>query len=512
MKTQKLHNMMRMIAIATWLWGSWAASAQTSIHNPLLYSDIPDPDVICVGKDYYMISTTMHMSPGAPIMHSRDMKHWEIISYVFEELHDSPANNLEGGNIYGRGQWAASLRYHEGLFYVFFGTGGKSYIYTAKNAKGPWTMKLQLNEYYHDASMLFDDDGRIFLIYNPGTIKVKEFAPDLSGFLPGGVDQDLYSLHDRCLLEGSHAYKIDGKYYITMIWWPRGGIRTQLCFRSTDIRGPYEHRVILSDDLGYAHHGVARGGIWQTKKGDWYSMLFQDHEGIGRIPCLLPVTWKDGWPMLGDENGKAPVDFTLPNIKEKGKSNFVTSDDFSSRKLHLAWQWNHNPDNTLWSLKERKGYMRLRTGKVVSNLFEARNTLTQRTVGPRCTGTVKMEVSQMLPGDRAGLCSFCSEPGGIYVEKTDIGQNLVMFDRKDIKATLPVQATTLWFRMECDFTTDTAHFSYSTDGQNFQRMGEGFHMIFSMAHFTGNKFAIFNYATKTAGGYVDVDEFILTNK
>ena len=241
-------------------------------------------------------------------------------------------------------------------------------------------------------------------------------------------------------------------------------------------------------------------------------MLFQDHEGIGRIPCLLPVTWKDGWPMLGDENGKAPVNFTLPNIKEKGKSNFATSDDFSSRKLHLAWQWNHNPDNALWSLSERKGFLRLKTGKVVSDLFEARNTLTQRTVGPRCTGTVKMEIDQMLTGDRAGLCSFCAEPGGIYVEKTDMGQNLVMFDRKDIKATVPIQTGTLWIRMECNFTTDTAFFSYSTDGQNFHRMGDGFHMIFSLVHFTGNKFAIFNYATKTAGGYVDVDEFKLTTE
>lgn len=500
----------RVVVACALLMGVLLADAQTVVRNPLLYSDVPDPDVICVGKDYYMVSTTMHLSPGAPIMRSKDMKHWDVIGYVFDELRESPRNDLDGGSVYGRGQWAASLRYHDGLFYVFFGTGTRSYVFTAKHASGPWTMRLCLNEYYHDASMLFDDDGRIYLVYGTGTIRIKEFSPDLSGFLAGGLDQELYSLGDGCLLEGSHAYKIDGKYYITMIWWPRGGIRTQLCFRADKVGGPYEHRVVLSDDLGYAHHGVAQGGIWQTPGGDWYAMLFQDHEGVGRIPCLLPVAWQDGWPMMGSPEGKAPKSFTLKGIKERGRTRIAGSDDFKSRKLSLVWQWNHNPDNSLWSLTERKGFMRLRTGKVVDNLFDARNTLTQRTVGPRCTGTVKMDISGMKTGDRAGLCAFCSEPGGLRVEKTGSGQQLVMFDRKDVKASLPISAGSLWLRMECDFTTDTACFLYSTDGIHFLNIGTPFHMIFSMAHFTGNKFAIFNYATQAAGGYVDVDEFRLT--
>ena len=486
-----------------------SARSHVTVTNPLLYSDVPDPDVICVGKDYYMVSTTMHMSPGAPIMHSRDMKHWSIISYVFDALHESPANDLKDGNIYSRGQWAASLRYHKGKFYVFFGTGVHSYLYTTKNPAGPWTIAAKFERYYHDASLLFDTDGRVYLIhcFNAG-IYAKEFTPDLQDFVDGaGNGTRLIALNDGCLHEGVHAYKIDGKYYMTTIWWPRGGYRTELCFRAVDLAGPYEQRTILSDDLGYAHHGVAQGGIWKAANKQWYAMLFQDHEGIGRIPCLLPCTWVDGWPMLGDKDGKVPHQFTIPKLKEKGQTDIVVSDDFSAKELHPAWQWNHNPDNSCWSLTERSGYLRLHTSESVSHLFEARNTLTQRTMGPRCQGTVRMDISHMQPGDHTGLFAFCSQPGGLTVVKKEDGYLLQMSDRGNIKVALPIATTEIWLRMDCDFTTDTANFAYSTDGQQFSPLGTPFHMIFSMDHFTGNKFAIFNYATQQAGGYVDVDNF-----
>ena len=507
-----MNRKMKIILLLALFFGSLSpacALKEVTIDNPLLFSDVPDPDVICVGKDYYMVSTTMHVMPGVPIMHSRDMKHWTTISYVIDDLHESPANDLEGGNIYGRGQWATSLRYHKGWFYVFFGTSVHSYIYKTKNPAGKWTMVSRFKRYYHDASMLFDTDGKVYLVHcQGGVLSVKEFTPDLQDFVDGDKNgTEIINLKDRCLHEGVHAYKIDGRYYMTTIWWPRGGIRTELCFRSDNITGPYEQRIILSDDLGFAHHGVAQGGIWKAANNEWYAMLFQDHEGVGRIPCLMPCTWVDGWPMLGDANGKVPHQFTIPKIKEKGKTDIVTSDDFSGSKLGLAWQWNHNPDNSLWSLKERKGWLRLRTGKVVGNLMEARNTLTQRTMGPRCTGTVKMDVGHMMPGDHTGLLSFCSQPGGLTVVKTADGYNLEMSDRGEVKEQQVFRSTEIWLRMECDFTTDTALFSYSTDGTSFKSLGTPFHMIFSMDHFTGNKFAIFNYATQQAGGYVDIDSF-----
>lgn len=504
--------MVLLYLLLLFLCSPFSAAAEekgVSMTNPLLYSDVPDPDVICVGKDYYMISTSMHMSPGAPIMHSRDMKHWQTVSYVFDTLNESPANDLEGGNIYGKGQWAASLRYNKGVYYVFFGTGRHSYVYTTADPKGKWTLKTKLKRYYHDASLLVDSDEKIYLVHcMGGALYVKQFTDDMHGFTDGdGNGTKIISIKERTLHEGVHAYKIDGKYYMTTIWWPAGGIRTELCFRSDNLIGPYERKTILCDDLGYRGHGVAQGGIWQAANKQWYAMLFQDHEGVGRIPYLLPCRWVDGWPMLGDENGKAPTHFVIPGVKEKGGATIVCSDDFSDSKLNLAWQWNHNPDDALWGLTERKGFLRLRTGKVVSNVFEARNTLTQRTMGPQCEGTVRMDISRMLLGDHAGLLAFCSQPGGLTIVKTEDGYLLQMNDRGEVRAQEPLSATEVWLRMRCDFTTDTATFYYSTDGNEFLPLGTPFHMIFSMDHFTGNKFAIFNYATQHSGGYVDVDSF-----
>ncbi len=476
--------------------------------NPFIMSDVPDVDVIRVGSDYYMVSTTAHMSPGCPIMHSKDMVNWKIISYVFDELNESPKNNLEGGNIYSRGQWAAVIRYHEGIFYVFFGTGNKSYLYTTKDPTRKWEQKMVIDEYLHDASLLFDDDGKIYLVYGAGHIRIIEFTADLTGIKKDGLNVEIISGEPKGLLEGAHLYKFDNKYYITMIWWPAGGIRTQLCFRSDKIVGPYEMKTILSDDLGFANHGVAQGCIIDTEDGRWYGMLFQDHEAVGRVPVLMPCRWIDGWPILGDENGKVPSVMEVPIQGYTDKTELVVSDEFDKgEKLGLTWQWNHNPDNNLWSLTERPGYLRLKTGKVVNNLFEARNTLTQRTEGPACSGIIALETAHMKDGDCAGLSAFCAEPGVISVAKEGGKKFLIMSDRQVEKARVPLAQDHVYLKMDCDFTTDNALFFYSTDNKEWKQLGDTFRMVFNMAHFTGNKFAIFNYATQEAGGYVDVDFF-----
>ncbi len=493
---------------------SLTAQNQTTVQNPLIFADVPDVDVICVGEDYYMASTTFQYAPGVPIMHSRDMKHWSVISYVIDRLNDGPWNNLEPGkgNTYGRGQWAPCIRYHEGKYYVFFGTSVHSYLYETEDPRGPWKLRTKFEEYIHDASMLFDDDGRVYLVYGAAKIRLRELKPDLSGFKEGGIDQVLESIPMEDINEGSHVYKINGKYYITTISWTPGSIRTQLCYRSDKITGPYEKQVVMQDDFGFSNHGVAQGAFWKASNNEWYAMLFQDHEGVGRIPFLMPVTWKDGWPMMGDEQGKIPHEFVIPNIPEQGKSYVIGSDDFSGKELSLLWQWNHNPDNSLWSLTERKGWLRLKTGQICSGIMEARNTITQRTEGPYCSGTVKMDVRHMKVGDKAGLMSFCSEPGGLTVERREDGYYLLMTDRDKTCATLPMgKLKKIHLRMECDFITDTAHFLYSLNGRTFKPLGEGFHMVFNLAHFIGNKFAIFNYATQEGGGYVDVDSFIYTH-
>lgn len=484
-----------------------AGESGRTFTNPVIYADVPDVDVIRVGKDYYMVSTTAHMSPGAPIMHSKDMVNWEIISYVFDTIDESPQNDLIDGNIYGRGQWAASLRYHDGLFYVFFGTGNKSYLYTAEDPAGEWEQRLMIDEYLHDASMLFDDDGNIYLAYGAGYIRIVQFYDDLSGIDPDGLNVEVIPADPPGLLEGTHFYKYGDTYYMTLIWWPGGGIRTQLCFRSKQVEGPYEMETILSDDLGFPGHGVAQGCFVDTPDGEWYAMLFQDHGAVGRVPVLMPCRWENGWPMLGDANGKVPREMEIPVRTRSRKTNLVASDDFDGRKLGLTWQWNHNPDDALWSLTERKGYLRLKTGRVVESIFDARNTLTQRTEGPKCSGTASFDVSHMKEGDRTGLAAYCAEPGAIAVVAENGKKYLVMTDRNVEKARTELAADRVYLRMDCDFTTDTARFFYSLDDRTWTPLGDEFRMIFSVVHFTGNKFALFNYATKGSGGYVDIDFF-----
>lgn len=489
------------------IWG--CAPKQTEVatfQNPVIFADVPDVDIVRVGADYYMVSTTMHLSPGAPVMHSKDLVHWETVSYLFDRLDESPKNDLEGGHIYGRGQWASSIRYHEGLYYVLFGTGNRTYIYTTRDPHGKWEKRCELEEYLHDASLLFDE-GHIYIAYGAGEIRIVELEEDFSALKKDGVNALVINREPAGLLEGTHLYKLGDTYYMMVIWWPKGGIRTQLCFRSKQIDGPYAMQVVLSDDLGFERHGVAQGCLIDTEAGDWYAMLFQDHEAVGRVPVLMPCRWVDGWPMLGDAEGKVPHTMPIPVQGVEPKGAMVVSDSFDSPTLGLTWQWNHNPDNALWSLGERPGFMRLKTGKVVESIFEARNTLSQRTEGPRCRAAVKLDISAMQAGDRAGLSLYCSEPGTLTVSRETTGTTLSMTDRGAVMEAVPLECEELWLAAECDFTTDTARFSYSLDGEAWQPLGKDFHMIYNLVHFMGNRFAIFNYATEAPGGWVDVDEF-----
>ena len=189
--------------------------------NPITKTDYPDPDVIRVGDTYYMISTTMHLMPGAPIMKSKDMINWEVISYVFDRIDDGPRYNLEGdATVYGQGQWASSIRYHMGKFYVWFtanGAPGKGFVYTADKAEGPWTLVAR-PPHMHDGSIFFDEDGKIYMFADYD--KLREL--DRNTFLPiEGTEVKLFERDESeigALLEGMSVIKHNGKYYICMIF------------------------------------------------------------------------------------------------------------------------------------------------------------------------------------------------------------------------------------------------------------------------------------------------------
>lgn len=502
-----------------------ASTAKNTFTNPVVWADVPDVDVIRVDDVYYMSSTTMHLSPGCPIMKSYDLVNWETVNYVYDTLDDSDAFTLQNGAYaYGKGSWASSLRYNNGVYYCTFMsyTTGKTYIYqTTDIENGKWE-KSELNATYHDMSLLFDDDGRVYMVYGgvPLSIIELEIKDGYAGIKQGGLNkvliEDASMGKDRAMTEGAHIYKKDGYYYIFMITWPKGDRRTELCYRSTTIDGEYEGQVVLSDNMGYYNAGVAQGGIVETADGVWYAMLFQDHGAVGRTPVLVPMTWEDNWPVLGVE-GVVPVEMEMPVLGHVKKS-VVSSDEFDKQTLGLDWQWNHNPDHKFWSLTEREGFMRLTTGSVVTTLSEARNTLTQRTFGPVCSGTVALEVGNMIDGDVAGIAAFAEKYGYIAVKMQDGVKSIViaMIENKEEKelATVPLEQDKIYFKIDFDFNlgADKAEFLYSYDGVNWTKLGAKLSMDYYGLHFMGYRFAMFNYATQSTGGYVDFDYYQVDNK
>ena len=211
--------------------------------------------------------------------------------------------------------------------------------------------------------------------------------------------------------------KHNGKYYLLMIShvFAPGRHRREVCYRADNIHGPYEKKTILETDFGGFPH-VGQGTIVDTQDGDWYGIIFQDRGGVGRVLTLMPCRWIDGWPMLGDEEGRIPLRMR-PLVSGQPVATIVKGDDFASEHLGLHWQWNHNPDPLAWSLKEHPGFLRLKTSRVVENLFLAPNTLTQRMEGPTCTGTVALDFSHMKDGDCAGFSAFNGDSGVLTVKR-----------------------------------------------------------------------------------------------
>ena len=339
---------------------------------PLLNADVPDVSVERVpatesreGRDvYYMISTTMHLSPGAPIMKSYDLVNWEIASYVFDRASIGDAFSLRNGqNSYGQGQWASSLRYHDGMFYVVFNTNnlGGAYLYRTDDIENGTWQRTSLGRALHDPSLFFDVDGTPYIFYGSGGTSAVRLNPSLTA-----IAQDYPNIFTAGnyagqpfiggLFEGAQVYYINGYYYAVIITWPSGQGRQVVMFRSKELLGryasaggvnTYEARGVLNSN------GFAQGSLVPISRAgggtDWYGMFFRDTFPIGRIPALIPATWQDGWPTFGT-NGVVPVSGTFAKpisltpaqeAFEQQKS-IVASDDFDNDAPHKGYmdeQW-----------------------------------------------------------------------------------------------------------------------------------------------------------------------------
>lgn len=515
---------------ATW----YADNGNGTFSNPLFFDEFSDPDLIRVGDDYYLTGTTMHSMPGLPVLHSRDLVNWTLLGYATEGLNYGPEFRLEEGkSVYGRGIWAPSFRYHKGVFYIFSNVNSrKTQLFTATNPAGPWTHR-ELKDSFHDLSVLFDDDDRVYVVWGYNAVKIAELDKDFS-IIPG--TQKVLIERDAGMGEGSHIYKIGKKYYITSAWW--SGRMRMACARSDLPTGPYEiipeisadedfglrEGLRLRDDRGSTFeinpvnpHPVGRtamhqGGLVQTQTGEWWGFSMMDANSVGRLTCLSPVTWSDGWPYFGlpGNLGRTPRTWIKPNTGTQSAPAvpYQRDDDFLGPALANVWQWNHFPVAGQWSLTERPGFLRLHALPATS-LWNARGTLTQRAVGPVSIPTAILEIAGMKTGDLAGLALFNHPYGWLAVAKTEAGAEVRQFDQRTGKLSTAVFAgTRVWLRAQCDFLTERARFSYSVDGEHFSTLGDEFMMIYQGKTFQGVRYSLFSYHEGAGnGGHADFDSF-----
>lgn len=506
--------------------------------NPILNADFPDPDVIRVGDTFYMVTTTMFHFPGATILKSKDLVNWQYCCNPLEQIDDNNAYNLlSGANHYSQGQWASSLNYSNGTFYLYFicyGRDGvdntKNIMLTTSDPEGKWDMQYW-DKHYYDSGWLFDEgengDGNVYVACGIGDIYVAKLRrSDL---------RELSSTRVLSLgngLEGSHMYHIGDYYYIYATYGGTEG--SQTIFRSKNPMGPYEEH----EGRVFANQHIHQGALVDTPTGEWWTILFKDAGAIGRIPYLEPVTWVDGWPIIGkagvdvSKNGIAykkptvvtdPVQFTNTDF---GRTYLPTNDTFTDPKLGLQWQWNHNPDNSGWSLFENPGWLRLHSVSVTDNLYTARNSLTQRIMGYSgegttqtrvidSYGTIKMDISNMCDGDVAGIAVF-QDPYSVGAVKM-IGDKKYLYSYQsnsddwtkliNEKTYTEITSDIIYLRAVVNFGTNKAKFYYSLDNKTWTQFGEVMDMRYILSIFVGQRFYLFNYSTKGLGGYVDIDWF-----
>jgi xylan 1,4-beta-xylosidase len=504
--------------------------------NPIFYDEFSDPDLIHVGDWFYLTGTTMHTMPGLPVLRSKDLVNWEFLSYAADRLDYGPAFRLEDGkDIYGQGIWAPSLRYRNGTFYIFSNVNGRAtQIYSATDPRGPWTHR-EMKRGLHDLSVLFEDDGRAWVVWDHQEMHLGQLTDDLTDIVPG-TEKILFA-KNAGMGEGAHFYKINGKYYILSANY-MGGFRMPAA-RADRIDGPYEVNQSISSDEDFggvmAHHfggdrnhpeihdpnptakhreTLHQGGIVLTDAGEWWGFSMMDANSVGRLLALSPITWQDGWPYFGLPGNlkRTPRTWVKPKTAapQQVRVPFERSDDFSGSTLKPIWQWNHVPVDGKWSLSERPGYLRLHTLPAPS-FWEARNTLTQRAIGPKSTPTVALDLAGLQPGDVAGLGLLNLPYAALGVERTQDGLRLALVDKArgstvHVPLDLPADDRRLWLRADCDFLTEQARFSYSLDGRHFTPVGEPFTMVYQTVTFQGVRYSLFGYnTTGREGGWVDVD-------
>jgi beta-xylosidase len=497
-------------------------SRPSTYTNPVFWEDLADIDIIRVDDTYYYSASTMHYSPGAPILRSYDLVNWEYAGHSVPTLDFGSAFSLNGGRAYVKGIWASFLNYRRSNRTFYWGGciqgGGGTFIYTATSAEGPWVKHGPLPCYY-DAGMLVDDNDTMYVAYGNTTISVAQLAAD--GFSQVRSQQVYSTPSSIGTLEGSRFYKRNGFYYI----WLTRPANGQYVLRSTSPWGPYTiQQVLLNMGTPLSGSGVPhQGGLVQTQNGDWYYMAFIDAYPGGRIPVLAPIDWVSDWPVIRTVNGAWGATYPFPNVPASPRAVKAPTgtDTFTGGALGPEWEWNHNPDDTRWSAN---GGLRLQTATVTNDIYQARNTLTHRILGPTSTATIVLDSSGMRDGDRAGLSLFRDLSAWIGVRRDSGATRVAFVNNINMNSSWATSSTgtevtsaavsggRIWLRLAVDIRPGTGkqgRFSYSTDGVNFTQLGT-YTMGNAWQFFMGYRYGIFNYATIALGGSVTVESFTLS--
>ncbi|WP_083470343.1 glycoside hydrolase family 43 protein [Rufibacter tibetensis] len=500
-----------------------------TFQNPVLDADYSDPDVVRVGDDFYMTSSSFSSIPGLQILHSKDMINWKIIGYALDRL---PPYDHFAKPQHGNGVWAPAIRHHKGEFYIYWGDPDFGiYMVKTNNPAGRWDAPVLVMEGKGliDSCPLWDEDGNTYLVHGwagsragiKSMLTVNRMNPEGTKVLDEGVM--VFDGHDaHPTVEGPKFYKRNGYYYI---FAPAGGVSTgwQLVLRSKNVYGPYEEKIVM--DQGQTPINGPHQGAWvDTKSGEDWFFHFQDKEAYGRVVHLQPMKWVNDWPVIGEDKdgdgkGQPVLTYKKPNV---GKTYPVMtpaeSDEFNNHTLGLQWQWHANPKAT-WAFASNKGHLRLFTDQMPEggkNLWDVPNLLLQKFPGETFTVTTKLKFTPnpKLENERTGLVvmgldygfvSVLSKKDGLYLtyntaQKADKGTS----EKEQVLGKLT--GNEVQFRVQVS-PGAKCQFSYSEDGQNFKNAGTPF--TATVGKWIGAKVGLFALRDDKTNdsGFADYDWF-----
>jgi beta-xylosidase len=501
--------------------------------NPVLYADYSDPDVVRVGSDFYLTSSSFNAVPGLQILHSKDLVNWTIIGAVFQA---QPPLARYATAQHGNGVWAPAVRYHNQEFYIYYPDPDLGIFVTkAKNPAGPWSAPVCVKQAsgWIDPCPLWDADGKAYLVHGfagsrAGIKTILAVSPmSADGQRLTGPDALVFDGHaHHPTLEGPKFYKRNGYYYI---FAPAGGVPTgwQLVLRSRNVYGPYEERIVM-DQGKTAVNGPHQGAWVDTDTGEDWFLHFQDQGPYGRVVHLEPMIWKNDWPVIGadpdgDGKGQPVPTYRKPRIKGPAQplATPATSDEFSRNTLGLQWQWHANPQDYWAYLNGPQGYLRLYSVQLpegTKNLWQVPNLLLQKLPADVFTATTKLTFTPRVEGEKVGLLIMGMDYA--YLSVASVGGQLQLSqstclnaDKLTAETSTPAVAVPaaragqpLYLRVAVRAGAK-CQFSYSLDGQVFQFLGAEFQA--REGKWIGAKVGLFSTRTSkfNDAGNADIDWF-----